>query len=122
MSGVALVIPPDGDIREVAWPDEDQDQLDLMYVEMQANTVDVVRVPEYGVLVWVDDEGLFVQDPKFNPRASVLGRRELVGTAVVTSCTEGPETVGLPAEMANKLKMVFEVFRGMGGMRTDERA
>lgn len=93
----ALVIPAAGHLGRIEWPLSDKDQLTAMYRSIGCSTVTIVSTGDDEITVWADDEDLFVAEPEFNPRASLLCGGPIVGTILVTG-PAGPngETLPLP--------------------------
>lgn len=107
MSGFAVVIPVDGDIRQVEWPESDTDHLTTMYREIGCSTVELVNLRDFGLHMWADEEGLFKHEPRLNYRASALAQRQIVGTVLLTAYSEGPKSPGLSTDAATKLREMF---------------
>lgn len=97
----AIVIPPAADAYAVDWPGTTTARLDLLYREIGCDAVDAVRTD--SATVWVDDEGMLIDEPVPNVRAAIFARRPLYGTAVVTARPDGPDSPGLDDEHAEKL-------------------
>lgn len=81
MDATALVIPVEGPMSEIEWPEGSQ--LDTLYRAIGCTTVTTVPAHD-TITVWADDEGLLVAAPVLNPRASALCEQPIVGTVVVS--------------------------------------
>jgi hypothetical protein len=103
----AVVIPPAGDVLVVDWPEGDDERLQTMYHHIKGY-VELVNLPEAGIHMWADEEGLLKPDPQHNLRASVLAQRPIVGTVVLTPFTEGPRSQGFTEEEAEKIGNLFD--------------
>lgn len=68
----ALVLHPDGELRELNLPADSGDRLRTMYAALDCTLVDVVRLTTC-LDMWVDDEGLLTGRP-VNPVATALAR------------------------------------------------
>lgn len=77
---IALLITPEGDVKELGLPDATRDRLQLLYQEIGCSTVDVVRLTT-GIDMWVDDEFLYNFDEPNIP-ATLYARRFVPGDPV----------------------------------------
>lgn len=105
----AVVVPVDGPIKII---NLEQDHLAMFYREIGCHCVDVVSLGDLDM--WVDDEGLMVDEPRTNARATGLVAASLgqpvqlfFGTAVVTAGVDDDgETQGLTREQARETRRV----------------
>jgi pimeloyl-ACP methyl ester carboxylesterase len=94
-TAVALVVHPDGDLKDICL--DAADTLDLLYDEIGCRTVDVVALTS-TIDMWIDDEGMYTQP--VNPIATALAQRygftwQPYHGPVVLRSRNGPETIGL---------------------------
>jgi len=60
--------------------------LESMYPIMSCRLVQPISVPLRhieGSMMWIDEEGLCIDNPRFNTRASIICNRPLVGDAIL---------------------------------------
>lgn len=113
MTAKALVIPVTGHMSEIEWPAQSPDQLRALYRAIGCRTVTVIPGTHDTITVWADDDGLLIQAPELNARASVLCRGPVVGTVVVSGGSDSDgDTLPLsdPAHMA--VLMTVDQVRG----------
>jgi hypothetical protein len=69
---LALAVPPEGPVWSVVL--DDAAVLAGLYAAIGCDRVDVVSLAG-DVDMWLDDEGLLVAEPVFNPRATFIAER-----------------------------------------------
>lgn len=111
MIALLLLINPDGEVAEITLPIGDTRR--ALCRAIGCTRLDVVRLT--SVLdMWVDDEGLYTQQP--NPAATALARRygytwqDYYGPAVIASANEHGDTIGLtPEQLQGVLSALSDV-------------
>lgn len=101
----AVVLTPDGILREVQLPADSSAQLAELYRLIGCSAVDVVRLTS-RLDMWLDDEGLLVGKP-VNRKATLLAQhfgyrhQPYVGTVVLTGSGDATgDTTSLSADLA----------------------
>ncbi|MFI8515287.1 DUF3846 domain-containing protein [Streptomyces sp. NPDC085460] len=105
----ALLVRPDGFFKIIDWPAETGDNLKTLRAEIECRTVDVFDVTE-TLSMWVDDEGLYAENPHVNVPASLILFRyctppqRYVGNAVFTGGADPHgATLGLTEDQVTEL-------------------
>jgi len=102
MTSYAVVIPVDGQARSIEWPEDDGAQLRTMYDAIGCSTVELVPMPDNAAHMWVDEDGRLTGSP-FNPVATALSGRAIVGTVILTPWSDGPDSPGYDQSQAFNL-------------------
>lgn len=105
----AIIIPPEGEIRDVEMPDDLYQPLkDIIggWLECPA----IMRDELADLSIWVDEEGKLKTLP-YNPRATLIANIPgdiIVGTVVITGPPDSEgETLGLTFEQIEKVRSVI---------------
>jgi hypothetical protein len=104
--GCALVLHPDGDIRQIDMPGEPRASLDVLYTAIGCRTVNVVRLTTQ-VGMWIDNGGPSTQPPNLvaTALARLYGRTAQIyhGPAVIAGVDDDGTSVNLTGEQAHGL-------------------
>ncbi|MEU7032014.1 DUF3846 domain-containing protein [Streptomyces sp. NPDC046275] len=118
----ALLVRPDGFFQILDWPTESTQNLRALRSAIGCTTVDVVDVTD-TLSMWLDDEGLFAENPRVNIPAFRLfahygtPHQRYFGNAVFTGGTDpNGDTLGLTEDailglLMNHLRFLTELSR-----------
>ncbi|MGW8769010.1 DUF3846 domain-containing protein [Streptomyces sp. NPDC055815] len=105
----ALLVLPDGMFKVIDWPANSGETLKTLRTEIECSMVDVVDITP-NLSMWIDDEGLYSENPYVNVAASYLFSRyatphqPYLGNAVFTGGTDKDgDTLGLSEDQTLEL-------------------
>ncbi|MFC8296013.1 DUF3846 domain-containing protein [Streptomyces sp. NPDC057242] len=105
----ALLVRPGGAFRVLDWPSTPTDRQHLMYAAIECDRYDVADTTA-DLSLWIDDEGLMVENPEMNlPATAIFARygnphQFYFGNALFTGGTDSKgETLGLTKDKVLEL-------------------
>lgn len=106
----ALKVTPAGEVEELTL--DTRDVLAGLYGAIGCRAVDLVRITDV-LDMWVDDEGLFVEEPRINYGACMVAvalgalRQPYFGTVVFACHDQEGDTTSLPPETVQVIRDVI---------------
>ncbi|MET9957236.1 DUF3846 domain-containing protein [Streptomyces sp. NPDC006339] len=118
----ALLVRPDGFFQLLDWPSDPTKSLDTLRTAIECDVVDVADITA-DLSMWIDDEGMLIDNPNENVPAFRLFAcyrtpcQRYFGNAVFTGGTDADgDTVGLTEDavldlLLNHLRFLTELLR-----------